>query len=77
MRQTEHDKGKVPRCELPNARQKPYFKKVSSQSEKLYPWIKVRDGRNEDGLQQQERGRKGRGIGLHNGIVSYNDKREE
>ena len=27
-----------------------YFKKVSSQDEKLYPWTKVRDGRNEGWL---------------------------
>ena len=27
-----------------------YFKKVSSHDEKLYPWTKVRDGRNEGWL---------------------------
>lgn len=32
------------------ARQEIYFKKVSSQDEKLYPWTKVRDGRNEGWL---------------------------
>lgn len=54
-----------------------YFKKVSSQGEKLYPWTKVRDGRNEAERVRQRRAKGGEsGVGLHNGIVCYNDKRE-
>lgn len=72
-------------CVRTYAWQELYFKKVSSQDEKLYPWTKVRDGRNEGWLvaaaeSERQRGgwrEEGSGIGLHNGIVCYNDKREQ
>ena len=37
-------------CVCTYAWQEIYFKKVSSQDKKLYPWTKVRDGRNEGWL---------------------------